>query len=487
MLMAPDGWKALFQNTLLQARSGEIPQARIDDAVTRILRVKTLAGIFKRPAPSERGDLSQLGSPAHRALAREAVRKSLVLLKNSHHMLPLNPAARILVVGEAADSIADQAGGWTIDWQGDHNGNADFPNAVSIYGGIKAAVESAGGSVELSPQGEYREKPQVAIVVFGEKPYAEFQGDRETLEFSPNDKHDLSMLRRLHAAGIPTVSLFLSGRPLWVNPEINASDAFIAAWLPGSEGEGVADVLFKSRDEPGFDFTGRLSFSWPNTAMPVSYDRDDHVSGALYPRGWGLDYEHNPPSSALREDPAIPPYWRAPVGSLFYAGHVIAPWSVFVADGTDEVHLTTMRQASPHGVVTVELTGDGAKATWTGAAAGALRFSGRAVDMRSAAQKGVSLELRYRVDEPPGQSVKLGLSVHPMLDLTQSFNDAKPGEWRTLSIPLSCFAGRGADLTEVAIPIAIETGGRFALSLSNIRLAPNGRKPVQECNRGASS
>jgi beta-glucosidase len=487
MLMAPDGWKQLFQNTLTQVRAGEIPQDRIDDAVTRILRVKALAGFFKRPAPSERSDLAQLGSAAHRALAREAVRKSLVLLKNDHHTLPLNPRARILVAGDAADSIADQAGGWTIDWQGDHNRNSDFPNAVSIYGGIKAAVESAGGSVELSAQGRYRKKPQVAIVVFGEKPYAEFQGDRETLEFSPGDQHDLLLLRRLRAAGIPTVSLFLSGRPLWVNPEINASDAFVAAWLPGSEGEGVADELFRSSGAPGFDFTGRLAFSWPNTAMPVAFDAAGNVSGAIYARGWGLDYDHNSTSKPLSEDPAIPQHWRAPSGSLFHAGHVIAPWSIFVSDGTDEIHLTTLRQPSPHGAVTVELTGDAiAQAKWTGTDEGTLRFSGRAADLRSAAAQGASIELRYRVDGPPTQNVKLGASLNPTLDLTHSFKDSKPGEWREMSIPLSCLAGRGTDLKEVAIPLAIETSGRFALSISDIRLAPKGGNPVLECNHLAT-
>jgi beta-glucosidase len=487
MLMAPDGWKQLFENTLTQVRSGEIPQVRIDDAVTRILRVKALAGFFKRSAPSERSDLAQLGSPAHRALARQAVRESLVLLKNEHNILPLSPRARILVAGDAADSIADQAGGWTIDWQGDRNRNADFPNAVSIYGGIKAAVESAGGTVELSPQGQYRKKPQAAIVVFGEKPYAEFQGDRETLEFSPRDKHDLLLLRRLRAAGIPTVSLFLSGRPLWVNPEINASDAFVAAWLPGSEGEGVADDLFKSSSAPGFNFTGRLPFSWPNSAMPVKFDSSGSVSGAIYARGWGLDYGHTASSIPLSEDPATPEHWRAPEGSLFHAGHVIAPWSLFVADGADEVHVTTLRQPSPHGAVTVELTREElVQAKWTGAAAGTLRLSGRAADLRPAAAQGASIELRYRVDGLPTQNVKLGASLHPTLDLTQSFKDSKLGEWREMSIPLSCLAREGANLTEVAIPFAIETNGRFALSISDIRLAPKGGKPVLECNHAAA-
>ncbi len=188
MLMAPDGWRELYKNTLAQARSGEIPQTRVDDAVRRILRVKTIAGMFKRPAPKQRsdaGDFTQLGSAAHRALAREAVRKSLVLLKNDRGTLPLNPHARILVAGDAADSIGWQAGGWTIDWQGDHNGNADFPGATSIFGGIQAAVAAAGGSAVLSKNGQFAQKPDAAIVVFGETPYAEFQGDRENLEFSP--------------------------------------------------------------------------------------------------------------------------------------------------------------------------------------------------------------------------------------------------------------------------------------------------------------
>jgi beta-glucosidase len=488
MLMAPDGWKMLFQNTLAQARSGEIPLDRIDDAVTRILRVKALAGFFKRPPPSERSDVSQLGSAAHRDLAREAVRKSLVLLKNDGNTLPLNPRARILVAGDAADSIADQSGGWTVDWQGDHNRNADFPKAVSIYGGIKAAVESAGGSVELSAKGQYLKKPQVAIVVFGEKPYAEFQGDRETLEFSPNDKHELVLLRQLRAAGIPTVTVFLSGRPLWVNPEINASDAFVAAWLPGSQGDGVADDLFQSGAAPGYQFSGRLPFSWPNTAMPVKYDASDNVSGALYARGWGLDYEQKASSNPLSEDAAIPEHWRAPAGSLFHAGHVIAPWSIFVADGGDEVHLTTTRQSSPNGAVTAELNGDegAVKATWTGAAAGTLRLSGRAADLRSAAAQGASIELRYRVDESPHGSVKLGSSTDPMLDLTQSFKDSKPGEWRKMSIPLACLAGQGSDLRQVAIPIALETSGRFALSIADVQLTPKGSTPVLECSRRAT-
>ncbi len=312
MLMAPDSWRRLYENTLAQARSGEIPAQRIDDAVRRILRVKTRAGLFQRAAPKRRrdaGDFARLGSAAHRALAREAVRKSLVLLKNDHGTLPLNPHAKILVAGDAADSIAAQAGGWTIDWQGDQNSNADFPGATSIFGGIRAAVAAAGGSAVLARDGRFTDRPDAAVVVFGEGPYAEFEGDRENLDFSRGDARGLELLRRLHAAAVPTVAVFLSGRPLWVNPEINAADAFVAAWLPGSEGGGVADLLFRSAAAPE-GFTGRLAFSWPQTAMPVTFDAAGKASGALFPRGWGLNYAAAD-AARLAEEPRIPPAWAA--------------------------------------------------------------------------------------------------------------------------------------------------------------------------------
>ena len=493
MLMAPDSWRDLYKNTLAEVRSGEIPQTRIDDAVTRILRVKTIAGLFKRPAPKQRsdaGDFARLGSRAHRALAREAVRKSLVLLKNAHGTLPLNPHAKILVAGDAADNIGKQAGGWTLDWQGDHNRNADFPGATSIFGGIQAAVTAAGGSAVLSKEGKFQEKPDAAIVVFGEVPYAEFEGDRENLDFSAEDKHPLELLRRLRAQGVPTVAIFLSGRPLWVNPEINVSDAFVAAWLPGSEGEGIADVLFRSVGADHFDFTGRLAFSWPQTAMPVRFDDRGNVSGALYPRGWGLDYGSNVDSPPLSENPGVPPQWAASPGSLFHAGHVVAPWSIFIADDTAEVHLTTVRQANPSGSAVTTSEAVGNKIVWSGEQRGLFTISGRASDMRRQARQGVTLDLRYRVDQVPTGRVEIGLRctqplcgtrTGAMLDVTRDFKNARSGNWQTLSVPLSCFLGKGADFDSVVVPFALETSGRFGLTISDVRLAQKSTGPVPVC------
>jgi beta-glucosidase len=492
MLMAPDGWRQLYENTIAEVRTGEIPRARIDDAVRRILRVKALAGSFQRPAPKQRsdaGDFSRIGSAAHRALAREAVRKSLVLLKNERGTLPLNPHARILVAGAAADSIGAQTGGWTIDWQGDHNANADFPGATSIFGGIKAAVAAGGGSAVLDPEGRFVDKPDAAIVVFGEGPYAEFEGDRENLELAPSDGH-LELLRRLRAAGIPTVAVFLSGRPMWVNREINASDAFVAAWLPGSEGEGIADLLFRSSGAEHPDFTGRLAFSWPDTAMPVSFDAAGHVSGALFPRGAGLDYAGTSSSPPLSEDPKIPAQWTAAPGTLFRAGHAVAPWGIFVADDIAEVHLTTARQESPRGTVVASIGPDGAAALWQGAPGGMFRISGRAADLKAAAGQGVRLQVQYRVDRAPEHGVmmgvlcaesKCGAPAGALLDVSAVLARSPRGTWQALSIPLACFEAAGADLSDVVAPFAVATSGRFALTISKVRLVPGSAAPGAEC------
>jgi beta-glucosidase len=297
LFMVPEDWKSFLANTVAQVKAGEIPQTRIDDAVARILRVKLRAGLFERGRPSSRplaNHFDELGAPAHRAIARQAVRESLVLLKNRGALLPLDPAKKILVAGDGADDIGKQCGGWTISWQGSGNTNADFPGATSIFAGIRAAVAANGGSATLSVDGSFEDKPDAAVVVFGENPYAEYEGNVKSLDYRQVPRggggKDLALLQKLKAAGIPVVAVFLTGRPLWVNPEINASDAFVVAWLPGTEGGGVADVLFKSAN--GFDFRGRLSYSWTKHAEQPVVNRGDPRDLAAYPYGYGLSYEN---------------------------------------------------------------------------------------------------------------------------------------------------------------------------------------------------
>lgn len=501
MFMAPDSWRQIYDNTLAQARSGQIPLERIDDAVRRILRVKAMAGLFTRPAPRERvdaGHFERLGSAQHRSLARAAVRESLVLLKNEHGVLPLSPRAHILVAGEAADQIGMQSGGWSVDWQGDHNHNSDFPGATSIFAGIQAAVTAAGGTATLSPDGHFATRPDAAIVVFGEQPYAEYEGDRETLDFSSGDGRTLTLLRVLQGQGVPTVSIFLSGRPLWVNPEINASDAFVAAWLPGSEGAGIADVLFRAGSgRPRFDFTGRLSFPWPRTAMPVTYDDDGHVSGALFDRGYGLSYGQADPMSRLAEDPQIPPD-RGDADSLFQSAHATAPWSLFVADQLAQVRVTGAQQVSPDGAVRVVLRDSQLTLAWSGEGSGEFWIGGRPIDLRAAAHRGDVVRARFRIAQPPAGTVHVGVRCSAtsqaeetgcgvaggaMLDATQAFSSAPRGEWATLIVPLACFAG-DAGLSSVAAPFALRTGEELSISFSDIRVA---HAALRQCRLGVES
>jgi beta-glucosidase len=280
MFMAPDGWKQMYQNTLAQVRSGQIPLARLDDAVRRIVRVKLELGLFE-PSRAREIPVQVIGSQEHRALAREAVRQSLVLLKNRPGVLPIRAGAHVLVAGDAADDIGRQCGGWTLTWQGVENDNDAFPNGESIYAGLRQALIAGGGDAQLDADGHYQRKPDVAIVVFGEHPYAESLGDLKHIGYQSGSRRDLQLLRRLHAAHIAVVAVFLSGRPLLMNEEIDAADAFVAAWLPGSEGAGVADVLIgDAAGSPRQRFSGQLSFAWPASA-----------TRARYPIGFGLQYQ----------------------------------------------------------------------------------------------------------------------------------------------------------------------------------------------------
>jgi beta-glucosidase len=287
MYMAPDSWRALYENTIGDVRSGAIPMSRLDDAVRRILRVKFRLGLFDAARPLE-GHTELIASAPHRALAREAVRKSLVLLKNDG-VLPVRGNARVYVTGPAADNIALQCGGWTITWQGTETTNADFPQAESIKAAIKATLESGGGRLVDGADLTGNDRPDVAIVVYGEQPYAEMFGDLQLAMY--NVGVTLSDMRKLRDQGIPVVSVFLSGRPLWVRPELEASNAFVAAWLPGTEGGGIADVLLAdAAGKPRHDFAGTLSFAWPNGAAPAPGPLTAAAGHEQFPLGFGLSY-----------------------------------------------------------------------------------------------------------------------------------------------------------------------------------------------------
>ncbi|MCA8836786.1 MAG: glycoside hydrolase family 3 protein, partial [Proteobacteria bacterium] len=338
MMMVPEKWKEFYEATLKDVRKGTISQERLDDAVRRILRVKFILGLFDGATPSKRigaGDNSIVGNADHRQLARRAVRESLVLLKNNAGTLPIKKGTSILVVGDAAQDLSIQTGGWSVNWQGAETGANDlFPGAVSAYDGIRRAAKAAGATVAFSKDGAYKSKPDVALVFYGEKPYAEWYGDVKTLAFDPAGQKDrLQMLSRLRSKGIRIVSVFLSGRPMWVTREMNASDAFVAAWLPGTEGEGVADVLFcdvaKSKD---CDFKGRLSFSWPSSVRDFhqNYGQEEGYE-PLFKFGYGLSYasKHDDmPELAIPDLPEIAIDANSALGTNLFLGEAIAPYQL---------------------------------------------------------------------------------------------------------------------------------------------------------------
>ncbi|TMJ11859.1 MAG: glycoside hydrolase family 3 protein [Alphaproteobacteria bacterium] len=465
MFMAPDSWEGIYEATLAQVRSGEIPAARLDDAVRRILRVKLRAHMFDKGKPSSRplaGRFDLLGSKEHRAVAREAVRESLVLLKNSGGLLPLSPKANILVAGDGADNIGKQAGGWTITWQGAGLSNADFPHAQSIWSGISDAVTAAGGRATLSPDGRFAAKPDVAIVVFGEEPYAEFVGDRPNLEYSPADKKDLELLKRLKAAGVPTVAVFLSGRPMWVNPELNASDAFVAAFLPGSEGGGIADVILRDREgRVQNDFHGKLSYSWPKRADQGPLNRGQPGYDPLFAFGFGLTYGDEGTLARLPEDrPAAPA--NGADGIWFGRGRLPQGWTWSFpgqARGTD-------RRAQE----------DARSFTWpgTGEATAMIEIPGP-IDIGREATGELSLLLDYRVDSAPTGPVALWLgcgdTCRGTVPVAGLLRAVPVGEWRTMIVPLRCFVRAGLDPAKVRTPFALTTSGRLSLAISDVRIA----------------
>lgn len=479
MAMSPDSWKGLYESTLAQVNDGTIPMTRLDDAARRILRAKFRMNLFEKPMPSERGlggRFELLAAPEHRAVARQAVRESLVLLKNQGGVLPLDPAQRILVAGDGADNVGKQSGGWTLTWQGDGTTRADFPNADSIWDGLKAQVEAAGGNAQLSEGGSYTQKPDVAIVVFGEEPYAEFQGDQANLMFKGGTSGDLELIQKLKADGIPVVAVFISGRPLWMNREINASDAFVAAWLPGSEGAGIADVLLRGADgNAQHDFSGKLSFSWPRRADQYANNVGQADYDPLFAFGFGLTYADDGNLAALPEDAGID-LSAAGAGTWFDNGVATTGLTLRLvgADGEamDIVHpnATTTDGSLAMTAINHEVQEGARLFAWTGDAAVELR-SNAPIDLDRETNGDVLMVVTLRVDAfPTDEQARIvatcGEGCRGEVSIGQALSAVPTGEWTRLGVPLKCLRTAGADNTRLDMPFALhaDSGARIALS-----------------------
>lgn len=480
-------WKPLYENLIAQTKAGEIPQSRIDDAVRRILRVKLRAGMFDKPSPANRplsGKTELIGSAEHRAIAREAVQKSLVLLKNNN-ILPLSPQQKVLVTGVGADNIGMQSGGWTITWQGTGNQNSDFPGGSSIYAGIEQQVKAAGGSVELSTDGSYQQKPDVAIVVYGEQPYAEGNGDINNLEYQRGNKTDLAMLKKLKADGIKVVSLFISGRPLWVNPEINQSDAFVAIWLPGSEGAAIAPVLFQSADgKVQQDFHGKLSFSWPQSPNQTSVNRGDDNYQPLFPYGYGLSYQQNSEALAASPLPEDISDAAAPLEPLvLFNRDLKAPWQLMLQSGQQNAAVSSSQQKL--GAVSIrsfdyQVQEDARELVFSEAAAssnaGIAIISSFPRDLRAYREQQSVLSLTLKRDSKVPDTVLVAMACGDKCSATQNISKAlsamPEGSWQQLHLNLECFAKQGVDFAQIGNVLTLQSQGALSLSFHQLQIQP---------------
>ncbi|TQV65971.1 glycoside hydrolase family 3 protein [Exilibacterium tricleocarpae] len=471
MFMAPDdNWRELYTNTLADVKAGRISMARLDDANARILRVKLRAGLFEKGAPSSyplaaRQDI--VGHPEHRELARQAVRESLVLLKNRGQLLPLSPKAHVLVAGNGAHNIGKQSGGWSITWQGTGNTNADFPGATSVYDGIKAQVEAAGGRVSLSENGDYSEKPDLAIVVYGEDPYAEMQGDTSHLGYHNAD--DLALLRKLRDAGIKVVSLFVTGRPLAINPYLNASDAFVVIWLPGTEGKAVAEPLFtKPNGDVQAAFTGRLSFSWPQFADQAPLNLDDPLAQPLFAYGYGLANGDTDTLPAALPEPTAGTLAATPGPLTIFHRRTLSPWRLDLA-AKGEQPGTMSTNSLTVGAINAQtrdrfMQEDTLEITWTGPAQAGFYHPSQ-INLSDFAGGSLVFEARLK----NAADIQVGLSCQNTCRSTHLSEFVNPGveTWQSVRIPLACLSD---DLQAVASPMQLSGRQGAEIALYNLRI-----------------
>lgn len=501
MFMTPSDWKPLYKNTLSQVKSGEIPMARVDDAVRRILRVKIRAGLFDKGPVDGRelaGKEGVMGGVDNRALAREAVRKSLVLLKNNGAALPINPKSNILVVGKAANDIGQQSGGWTISWQGTGNKREDFKNASTIFEGIQEQVVRAGGEVKFVNSNDIDNVnfansvgPSTVIFVYGEQPYAEWHGDIAGIEYQLGDKADLNLLKSLSKFNAPIVSIFLSGRPLWINKELNASDAFVAAWLPGSEGVGVADVILS--DEKGkvqHDFKGRLSFSWPKYVNQTVINKGDEVYDPLFPYGYGLDYSSTSElGNTLNEE-----------GGKFDAGklddawvlvsRVMPPWTLFLQEENGKrVSVDGNVASSPESkaikVMSIDRVSqeDAREIVWAGNKQASISFiAKKRQNFTPYVDEGSVLSFEFRSENAIAGEIEMSLSCGSGCKVSVPFSKLAEqytiGSWQKVDIPLTCLASKGFDFSRVETVFSLQSKSNNNLQISNVKIVPVKEAPL---------
>lgn len=518
MIAGRTAWQTAYRTTLRQVAEGVIPLARIDDAVRRVLRVKMRAGLWDKPRPRERtltaaGGAGTVGAPEHRELAREAARASLVLLRNTPGLLPLPRTSRVLVTGSGADDLRKQCGGWTLTWQGDDLTREDLPGGTTVADAVRAVVGRERCTVDPGLERADAAAHDVAVVVIGEDSYAEMRGTLKPwrplayAELKGAYAADLALLGRLRAAGVRTVTVFLSGRPLYCTEEINLSDAFVAAWLPGPHGEAITDVLFAGEDGAiAHDFRGRLPSSWPRTRdasavnavpphlpdyrIPAEETPPAGRFTPLFPVGHGLSLRHPVPDAGplppdTVRDTTAPPPASGPLpvfggGGRGGGGGGAAGYRMRLGG-----HNTWSREdLSPTAPFDGLIVRAEPVAASGGGAGLRLRFhgfpafvyaeavDGRPSDLRGYAHAGGLVRFETRVREAFTAPVYLACHddypAQPGLDLSARLPGPGGAGWAVLSVPLAELAEAGMDLRHVDVPFMLYTEGRGEMDLGEV-------------------
>jgi beta-glucosidase len=496
MFMITENWRSLYKNTLQQVLSGEILEVRLEDAVRRILRVKLRYGLHEKGKPSSRispEDINSIGSSEHRDLARKAVQESLVLLKNNKNVLPIDPSKKILIVGEGSKRISKATGGWSLTWQGSNTDNSDFPKATSIYDGFSKIVKEGNGKIEYSVDGKYKAKPDIAILVIGENPYAEYQGSVENLLLTGVEFNHLRVASQYRKENIKVITLLISGRPLWVNRELNASDAFVAAWLPGTEGGGVADILFLNpRTAEAKDFKGKLSFSWPKEANQSSVNLGDKDYSPLFSYGYGLSYKDEEKFDELSE--RMNSSTNSKLGKSVLEGWPKSGLNVVLQTKNEEVFLNNKNISTGNEEVSVSIFDnliqeDSQRITFQGNAnaSWSLLSSPPINWLREEKASGVlSIQMKVLRKDSYNElyfKSSCGDDCGITFSLSKFLENIPQDEWFILGIPLKCLKENNLDLSTLSKPLGFNTKGSWTLELGRVYLEGGmGGKSIFPCS-----
>lgn len=483
MYMVPENWKDLYRNTLRQAENGDIPIERLNDAVRRILIVKERLGLFDGKKPSN-SPFSEVGLQHNRDISRQAVRESLVLLKNNENVLPIKKGKRVLVIGPDADSLKTQTGGWTLDWQGTNNQNKDFPNSITFLDALKEELGAENVTHVQFLNDVNAEDYDLAIVAYGEQPYAEGVGDRSNLNFL--SKRHIAFLELLAENKIPTVSLFFTGRPLWITKEINLSDAFVVAWLPGTESRGMTDVMVNS-DKTNYDFTGKLPFSWPKNTYQANLNYYDATSDPLFAYGYGLTYEDNVVVPDLDEGEINTNEQLSKIELL--KGTISENFIGYIQESNlQQVQLSSNKVSSQNNIVKVDLIDINKQDDTlnlqikeTAHLNSFLLLSKEILNLRSFDDGYINLRARVNdTNDDIKYLISCGIGCTPVLDLSEFLT--KSDSFIDYSLPIKCFSNNSSlDLSKVNLPLYIATKGPLDLDLMNVEIGRQKGEKVLEC------